>query len=175
MSNPMDGVGQIIYGGGSGSPTKLAACTDGYLLSWGSGIPTCVNSLPGLTITGDTASVAACFDGSKALVGCSNLTDVVPTRTIASGSKALATSEIASAACSAAQDGGTATGVATTDIINWTFNADPTSTTGYTPSANGMLTIISYPTTDHVNFKVCNNTSGAITPGAITLNWKVQR
>jgi hypothetical protein len=38
-----------------------------------------------------------------------------------------------------------------------------------------MLTIISYPTANNVNFKVCNNTSASVTPGAITLNWRVVR
>jgi hypothetical protein len=38
-----------------------------------------------------------------------------------------------------------------------------------------MLTIIKWPTTNNVNFKVCNNTLSSITPGAITLNWRVLR
>jgi len=95
-------------------------------------------------------------------------------RTIASGTSALGTSEIASGACAAAVTT-TATGTATTDIIGWGFNGDPTSTTGYSASADGMLTIISYPTSNNVNFKVCNNTASSVTPGAITLNWKVIR
>jgi hypothetical protein len=94
---------------------------------------------------------------------------------IASGTIALATGAISSGSCTAAQDGGTATGVATTDVIDWGFNGDPTSTTGYAGSANGMLTIIAYPATDHAYFKVCNNTGSSITPGAVTLNWKVRR
>jgi hypothetical protein len=36
-----------------------------------------------------------------------------------------------------------------------------------------MLTIIPYPGTNTMNFKVCNNTASGITPGAITLNWTV--
>jgi hypothetical protein len=94
---------------------------------------------------------------------------------IVSGTKALATSEIASGACTSAQDAGTATGVATTDIITWGFNTDPTAITGFGASASGGLFIYAYPTSDHVNFKVCNNTAGAITPGAMTLNWRVMR
>lgn len=96
------------------------------------------------------------------------------TGTIASGDIALATAEIASGACTSAQTD-TATGTATTDTITWVFAADPTATTGYSASANGMLTIIVYPTSNTVNFKVCNNTSAAITPGAVTLNWRVVR
>lgn len=96
------------------------------------------------------------------------------TVTIASGTSALATGAITSATCATVVTT-TATGTATTDDIIADFNADPTAVTGYTPSASGMLTIIKYPTTNNVNFKVCNNTSGSITPGAITLNWRVVR
>lgn len=39
----------------------------------------------------------------------------------------------------------------------------------------GGLTIFVYPTANAVNFKVCNSTSASITPGAVTLNWRVVR
>lgn len=93
---------------------------------------------------------------------------------IASGTASLGTAQIASGACATAVTE-TATGAATTDIVGWGFNGDPTSTTGYQASANGMLTIIAYPTSGNVNFRVCNNTAAAITPGSITLNWRVVR
>ncbi len=96
------------------------------------------------------------------------------TRLIASGAKALATGAIGSAACTAAQTD-TATGTLTTDAITANFNGDPTAVTGYVPLTSGMLTIIVYPTADTVNFKVCNNTGGSITPGAVTINWRVVR
>ena len=96
------------------------------------------------------------------------------TITVASGAKALATGAISSAACTTAQTD-TATGTATTDTIIVSFNGDPTAVTGYVPLTTGMLTIIPYPTANTVNFKVCNNTSASITPGAITLNWRVVR
>ncbi len=94
--------------------------------------------------------------------------------TVASGAKALATGAISSAACTSAQTD-TATGTLTTDTVTASFNGDPTGVTGYVPLTAGMLTIIAYPTADTVNFKVCNNTTGSITPGAITLNWRVVR
>jgi len=96
------------------------------------------------------------------------------TRTVASGTSALGTTEIASGACASAVTT-SATGTATTDVINWGFNGDPTGVTGYAPTANGMLTIIAYPSADNVNYRVCNLTAAAITPGAITLNWRIQR
>jgi hypothetical protein len=94
------------------------------------------------------------------------------TTTLATGTQALGTSEIAASACASVATTA-ATGVATTDVIDWGFNGDPTSTTGYT--AGAMLTIIAYPTANNVNFKVCNNTASAITPSAVTLNWRVRR
>jgi hypothetical protein len=94
--------------------------------------------------------------------------------TIASGAKALSTSAISSAACSSAQTD-TATGTLTTDTIIATFNGDPSGVTGYVPLTAGGLTIYAYPTADTVSFKVCNFTSSSISPGAITLNWRVVR
>lgn len=95
-------------------------------------------------------------------------------RVVASGAKALATGAISSAACTTAQTD-TATGTLTTDAITASFNGDPTGITGYVPLTTGMLTIIPWPTADTVNFKVCNNTASSITPGAITINWRVVR
>lgn len=93
---------------------------------------------------------------------------------IASGTSALATGAISSATCATVVTT-TATGTATTDVVSASFNGDPTAVTGYVPLTAGMLTIIAYPTANNVNFKVCNNTSSSITPGAITLNWVVVR
>jgi len=96
------------------------------------------------------------------------------TSTIASGTAALGTSAISSAACATVVTV-SAAGVATTDVLTASFNGDPTAVTGYTPVTTGALTIFSYPTSGNVNFKVCNLTSASVTPGAITLNWRVVR
>jgi hypothetical protein len=96
------------------------------------------------------------------------------TKTIASGTSALGTSAIASAACATVVTTA-ATNTATTDVVTASFNGDPTAVTGYIPVTTGALTIFSYPTSGNVNFKVCNLTSASITPGAITLNWRVAR
>jgi len=96
------------------------------------------------------------------------------TANIASGTAALGTSAISSATCATVVTV-SATGTATTDVVTASFNGDPTAVTGYVPLTTGMLTIIAYPTSNNVNFKVCNNTGSSITPGAITLNWKVTR
>jgi hypothetical protein len=94
--------------------------------------------------------------------------------TVASGTAALGTSAISSGTCATVVTVA-ATGVATTDVVRAGFNGDPTAITGYTPSTSGTLTIIAYPTAGNVNFKVCNMTSSSITPGAVTLNWRVAR
>jgi hypothetical protein len=110
-----------------------------------------------ITLTGDPTLVA----GTMAV-------------SVISGTSALGTGAIASGTCASAVTT-TATGTATTDVVSWGFNGDPTGVTGYQPSANGMLTIIAYPSANNVNFKVCNNTASSVTPGAITLNWRVVR
>lgn len=96
------------------------------------------------------------------------------TSTIASGTAALGTGSISSAACATVVTV-TATNVATTDTLAASFNGDPTAVAGYIPATAGTLTIFTYPTSGNVNFKVCNSTASPITPGAITLNWRVVR
>lgn len=101
------------------------------------------------------------------------INSAVTPQIIGSGAKALATGAIASTAC--ATDTVTATGVASTDVVTVTFNADVTGVTGYAPVTAGGLAIYVWPTTNTVNIKTCNPTAGSITPGAVTLNWRVIR
>jgi|SRR5665213_976110 len=98
----------------------------------------------------------------------------VGTQTIGSGTQALNTAAIASGAASVIITTAV-TGVLSTDNLLADFNADPTGVTGYTPSVNGVLSIIKFCTAGHINFYAVNNTSASITPGAITLNWRVVR
>jgi hypothetical protein len=99
---------------------------------------------------------------------------------VASGTVTLGTAAISSAACATAVTGtaslGSVSNVATTNTVKWSYSGDPTSVTGFAPSATGVLRIVAYPTAGAVNFKVCNDTSGSITPGsALTLNWIVEK
>jgi hypothetical protein len=127
------------------------------------------------TTTGTVTSVATSAPlGGGTITASGTLTCTTCTVTIASGTKALATGAISSATCTTVQTA-TATGTLTTDTVMADFNADPTAVTGYAPVTSGMLTIIKYPTADTVNFKVCNLTSTSITPGAVTLNFRVAR
>jgi hypothetical protein len=100
------------------------------------------------------------------------------TVTVSSGTAALGTSAITSGVCATvvtvSAPGVVASGLLTGgDIVHAGFSSDPTGVVGYQPGA--MLTIVTYPTTNNVNFKVCNNTANSITPGAMTLGWSVQR
>jgi hypothetical protein len=92
--------------------------------------------------------------------------------TIASGTATIPAAAIASQACATAITA-TATGVTTTDVVAAGFAADPTSTTGFLPSA--MLTIVPFAGSGSVGFRVCNLTAASITPTSLTLNWRVTR
>lgn len=122
----------------------------------------------GKTLTASNTLTFTGTDGSSVAFG----TGGTVTYTVASGTSALGTSAISAGTCATVVTTA-ASGTATTDVVDASFNGDPTAVTGYTPGA--MLSIVSYPSANNVNFKVCNNTSGSITPGAITLNWKVRR
>lgn len=125
---------------------------------------------------GAGAAPATVTTGSGVLTALSNAVSAAGgmTSTIASGTSAMGTSAISSATCATVVTT-SATNTATTDAILAGFNGDPTAVTGYAPATAGMLTIIAYPSANNVNFKVCNLTSSSVTPGAITLNWRVVR
>jgi hypothetical protein len=96
------------------------------------------------------------------------------TNTICSGTVALGTAAIASGAAATTVTA-TCSGLETTDAIALSFNGSPLAVTGYIPSASGMLTILSWPSSGEINVAVVNNTAASITPGAITLNFRVTR
>jgi hypothetical protein len=97
------------------------------------------------------------------------------TQTISSGTATLGTSAISSGSCASVVSVG-GSGIATTDVIHYTPNADPTGVTGYGASSSGaVLSVYAYPTANYANFKVCNSTASSITPGSLTLNWRVTR
>lgn len=96
------------------------------------------------------------------------------TGTIASGSIALATAAIGSGVCATEQTV-TATGVLTTDVVMASFNQDVSAVTGFTASVNGTLRVDVYPKANQVGLRVCNATAASISPGAVTLNFRVVR
>jgi hypothetical protein len=123
------------------------------------------NSTPKMSLS--AAGVLA-VPGGATLAG-----GVTATGTVYSGTKALDTDAIASGACDTMTQA--ATGVASTDTVSWTFNADVTAVTGYAPVTTGGLSIYIWPTTDTINIKACNPTSSSITPGPVSLNLGVRR
>lgn len=70
----------------------------------------------------------------------------------------------------------TATGVASTDAVIWSFNGPIDGVTGFNAaSASGSLNIHAYPVTNAIRFRVCNPTASTVDPGAFTVNWRVIR
>ena len=168
--------GALVYRGASGWTALPPGIAGQALLTNGTAANLVWTSIPG---TGTVTTITAGTDitlssGATCTTTCTINVGSGVTRTIASGTAALGTSAIASAACASVVTV-SATGTATTDVLTGGFNSDPTGVTGYVAAVTGMLTILAYPTTNNVNFKVCNNTGASITPGAITLNWRVVR
>lgn len=96
-----------------------------------------------------------------------------PVTIIASGTSALGTLPITGGTCAAVVTT-TATGTSTTDAIIWSFNSDPNGVAGYTPAAGaGSFNVWAFPTANNVNFRVCS--AAGVTPGAMTVNWRVVR
>ena len=93
---------------------------------------------------------------------------------IAHGSTAMGTGSITTSTCATVVTA-TATGVASTDAIIWNPNGSIKGISGYTPGVAGGLSIAVYPTTNTINFDVCNWESVTVTPGALTINWAVLR
>lgn len=125
---------------------------------------------PGTPLSGN---LTCWYDSTANTNECKDSSAVVTRMVrIITGTSALGTSTITSGSCATVVTT-SATGVASTDAISWTPNASIKAVTGYTPSTNGGLSISAYPTSNNVNFDVCNWTGSTITPGAVTLNWTV--
>jgi hypothetical protein len=122
--------------------------------------------------TAPSASAVVRVGATSSGVSAMTFDTAVPT-VVASGTAALGTASISANSCASVVTVA-ASGVASTDVITFTPNASIKAVTGYTPA--GTLTIVAYPTTNNVNFDVCNkDQSNAVTPGAVTLNWRVVR
>jgi len=86
---------------------------------------------------------------------------------IASGTATMTTVSIPGGSCGTTVTV-SATGVAATDAISWSFSA----AVGINP---GELNVVQWPTANNVNFAYCNETGGPVIPNAATLNWRVIR
>ena len=155
--------------GGDAIDTSASACTSQlfkYIAASASYAAvtagTSDNTTPGLTTNSGTLNLPAPA-GSATL-----------TQTIASGASALGTSAIASQGCAPVVTTA-ANGVTSTDVVIVTPNASLKAVNGFTAATAGGLTVAWYPTTNAVNFDVCNWSGSSLTPGAVTLNWRVVR
>ncbi len=113
---------------------------------------------------------AMTFPGSAATI----------TQTICSGTVTLGTTLIASGgkygASSSTPLTATCTGMTTSDTVSWTFDSDPSGVTGYGPSASGSLSVAGFQDgSNTVGFWQYNNTASSVTPGAMTLTYRVTR
>lgn len=156
-------LGSIHYQSAAATTAMLAgntAATDQVLVSHGTG----------------TVSAAPTFSNAPAL-SAANMTSFPAnvTLTIANNTTAMPTTAVAANACDAAATTGTATGAATTDAAEVTYAADPTGVTGYGGGTAGGITIRVWITANTINFKRCNETGSSITPGALSLNWRIAR
>jgi hypothetical protein len=151
--------------GGNAATVTTAASTTNSAFSIltaantsGSQAPATVASL---TVNPSTGAVN--IPGPLTVASCSGCTY--------SGTAAMGTSAISSGTCATVVTVAQ-TGVTTANVISFTPTVSPNGVTGYAASASGSLYINAYPTSGNVNFLVCNNTSGSITPSALTLNWR---
>jgi hypothetical protein len=135
----------------------------------GGGAPTGAQVCAVLTLLGDVTSSTSC----TTVVGKINGV-VTP---FSKGQISLATSSISSGACQTVT-GGSVNSVAVTSLTTaatygWNPSGSIKGVTGYVPGTSGGLSIVSYATSGNLNWDVCNWTSGAVTPAAVTLNWWV--
>lgn len=150
----------IWVGNGSNLPTPVSVSGDSSMTNAG--------VMTNAKVNNGAIPVSAAFVGTNGSGQFVSATSPV----VASGTIALGTSAIGSGTCATAATA-TATGAATTSVPSLSFNSDPTAVIGYSPTTAGMLAIIAWTTTNTLNVKVCNNTTSSITPGAITLNFRV--
>jgi hypothetical protein len=158
LSNGTTGSGAVVLGT---SPT---------LTTPNLGTPSAVNLANATNLP--IGSIASLGTGVGAAIANAVSSPSGMTLDVAAGTATINPGAIGATSCSSAITVA-ATGVATTDVVDAGFSADPTGTTGYT--AGAQLSIVAWPTAGNVNFKACNNTGLAITPTSITINWKVRR
>ena len=88
-------------------------------------------------------------------------------KVVASGTSALGNSAVGAGACATVVTSA-ATGVASTDRIEWAYASAPAN-------ADGLLTLSPYVASGNVDWKLCNPTASSQTPSGLVVNWEVLR
>lgn len=86
---------------------------------------------------------------------------------VASGTSTLGNAAITSGNCATVITTA-ASGVLTTDRIEWSYASAPAT-------ADGLLTLSPFVTSGNVNWKLCNSTASSQTPSGLVVNWEVLR
>jgi hypothetical protein len=122
------------------------------------------------THAGSSGALTYSFDGPMTVSGSLSVSSCTGCGSsgIANATFTNATTAIGGNACSASAVTVTMTGVATTSAFSITPNADVSGSNGW--GTAGGLVIDAWPTSNTLNYKICNQTSGSITPGAVTWN-----
>lgn len=169
----------VMVNGPSGTDSWSYSGTTGYT-SWNGG--TSGSAAIGVALVAGTpnpmllpttspSSVTQVLGLSSITGGLSQLAWVTPSggvSLIASGTAAMGTTGI-STLTSGTVTTVPAAGVATTDSIEWAFNAAPGA--GYSAG----VFVLAYVTSGNVNFVQVNPTAATQTPAAATINWRVVR
>jgi len=132
-----------------------------------------------LTVSNTITLTAGTDSQTAAIPSAATGSTVNVTQTICSGTMTLGTTAMSSGtkfgASASAPLTATCTGAATSDNVMIDFASDPSGVTGYAPSANGTLTIVKWVTANTLNLYQYNDTANSVTPGAMTVNYRVVR
>lgn len=147
---------------GSGTNPKIAIWSTSTSLG-NIGTPTvCSGGTPVATGIDANGNAICAAEAGNAVKVCSQVSVVMPTSAINTASKSSSVT-------------GTCTGLTTSDTISCSASVEIFGVTGFVPTANGILALSVWPTTDTINAEYANNTSGTLTPGALTLKCQVIR
>lgn len=148
--------GNVVFSGAFNPTFSIPATGTWTFPAAGTLVNTAVTSLPSLNSANGTTIPAS----------------ATLTQTIASGAQALGTAAIAAGATTTLTV--SASGVLSTDVVIFTPNANISSVTGYGTSTPGLGISID-PSANNINIRVSNYAATSITPGALTINWRVVR